>query len=69
MDTLWTIILTVVLVAAMMALGKSLDYISCASSADQNDVEYKWGIMAGCSYKHPTSGLWVPKENYRAVGD
>lgn len=33
------------------------DYESCTSSAEQNEVEYRWGVTAGCSYKHPSTGI------------
>lgn len=42
---------------------------SCFEGARQNEVEVRWGVFAGCSYFHPTSHLWVPAQNYRAVGD
>lgn len=43
--------------------------VACENSAKQNEVEYRFSYLGGCSYKHPTTGLWVPRKNYRAVGD
>ena len=56
-------------VLIVLAIGIPLLKYSCMSSAAQNELEYRWGIFAGCSYKHPDTGLWIPKDNYRAIGD
>lgn len=67
--------LTLIILGTILILGLCvgggiwIDSASCESSATQNSVEYRWGVMAGCSYKHPETGIWVPKENYRAIGD
>jgi len=63
------ILLIVVMFGLPVSVALGVRNIQCSASAEQNHVEYRWSVFAGCSYKHPATGLWVPKDNYRAVGD
>lgn len=43
--------------------------VSCAAGAEQIEVEHRYSFMGGCSYKHAETGIWVPRDNYRANAD
>jgi len=61
---IFTVVIAVVIGMTIWAAS-----VSCGKSAAQNEVEYRWGAMSGCSFQHPETKLWVPAQNYRAVGD
>ena len=59
-----------ILVGIAAALFNPLVKIGCEKSAIQNEVEFRYGFWSGCSYKHPVTGAWMPKDNYlRTVSD
>jgi hypothetical protein len=63
--SLFTVLILSFIYGGAFTVAILYDKHMCIDSAIQNEVEYRWSIFAGCSYKQ--DNFWIPKENYRVL--